>query len=57
MNRFQDRKLNKCRVCHTKKLLAITFDVHGKAYFLCKGHAILNDLMIDALNKHKRVTQ
>jgi hypothetical protein len=51
MSRFQDRKLNKCRVCFTQKELAIHFDINDKAYFLCKPHTLLNDLLVDKMRK------
>lgn len=35
--RFQDRKLNRCARCGTRKRLGTTFDADGKLYFLCEN--------------------
>lgn len=46
---FQDRKLNQCSVCGTRKQLGMTNTTTGKIYFLCKSHFLLNELMLRAL--------
>jgi hypothetical protein len=48
---FQDRKLNNCVICGTNKMLGMRTQGNGKVYFLCKGHALLNDLLQAELRK------
>lgn len=51
MNRFQDRKLNKCAVCQTRKLLAMHFDANGRMFFLCQGHTLLLESLEEEMGK------
>jgi hypothetical protein len=53
--RFQDRKLNACDVCGTRKMLAFHYADNGRCYFLCKGHTLLNDQLTEAEKPKRRV--
>lgn len=44
--RFQDRRLNSCDHCGTKKQLSLQEGTNGRVYFLCQPATILLDLMI-----------
>lgn len=43
--KFQDRKLNACAVCKTKKQLGLTASDTGHVYFLCRPHYQLQELL------------
>lgn len=45
---FQDRKLNSCEVCGTKKQLAMT-SWPGRLVFLCFGHHTLDQALMRTL--------
>lgn len=48
---FQDRKLNACEHCGTKKQIGMVFRRDGTMYFLCKPHAFLLALLQDKAAK------
>lgn len=43
---FQDRKLNCCAICKTKKQIAMQIADDGHVYFLCRGHAALDRILM-----------
>ncbi len=43
--KFQDRKLNQCAQCGTRKQLALHASTSGKLYFLCRGHTLILEAM------------
>lgn len=44
--RFQDRKLNSCDHCGTKKQLSWQEGTNGRVYFLCRPATLILDAMI-----------
>ena len=51
VSEFQDRKLNCCAICKTKRQLALRATDSGHLYFLCRAHAALDDLLAEKVRR------